>query len=284
MIRQPISTKWRFILGTLSILLLILGYAYLSHRQHLKNPEDTTIPTFSQLKKGIIKIVEPSRRSGEVWLLEDAKATFGRLFLGLLVGALAAVILGLLMGCFTPVESFFIPPLSTLAKLPATAMLTVFFVMVGTDTKMYIAMIAFGVLPTLAQTIYLSAKDDVPNELIYKSYTLGASHFDVVWNVIYKHIMPKMIDSIRLQIGPAMVFLIAAEMVMGNVGFGYRIRLQSRLLNMNVVYPYLAILAIFGYIMDYGLRFLLKKLCPWYAERYRPRAMAIPWFRMLGMR
>jgi ABC-type nitrate/sulfonate/bicarbonate transport system permease component len=64
-----------------------------------------------------------------------------------------------------------------------------------------------------------------------------------------------------------MVFLIAAEMVVGDVGFGYRIRLQARLLNMNVVYPYLVILAIFGYIMDYGLRFLLRKLCPWYTEQ-----------------
>jgi len=266
MIRQPISTKWRVILGTLSILLLILGYAYLSHKQHLKNPEDTTIPTFSQLREGIIRIVEPSKRSGEVWLLEDTKATFGRLSLGLLCGVLVAAILGLLMGCFTPIESFFVPPLLILAKLPPTAMLAVFFVMVGTDTRMFVTMIAFGVLPTLAQTIYLAAKDDVPTELIYKSYTLGASHFEVVRNVIYKHIMPKMIDSIRLQIGPAIVFLIAAEMVVGDVGFGYRIRLQARLLNMNVVYPYLATLAIFGYIMDYGLRFLLRKFCPWYTE------------------
>jgi len=267
MIRQPISTKWRVILGTLSILFLILGYAYLSYRQHVKNPEDTTIPNFSQLKEGVIKIVRPQKRSGEIWLLEDAKATLSRLFLGLLCGVSAAIFLGLLMGCFAPVESFFIPPLSIIAKLPPTAMLAVFFVMVGTDTKMYVTMIAFGIFPTLAQTIYLAAKNDVPTELIYKSYTLGASHFEVIRNVIYKHILPKLIDSIRLQIGPAMVFLIAAEMVIGNVGFGYRIRLQARLFNMNVVYPYLAILAIFGYIIDYGLRLSLRKLCPWYTDR-----------------
>lgn len=256
-------------LGTLSILLIIVGYFYLSYRQHLKNPDDTTIPSFSQLKEGTAKIVQPHKRSGEIWLLEDTKATLWRLFLGLLCGVLAAIILGLFMGCLAPVEAFFVPPLSILSKLPPTAMLAVFFVMVGTDTEMFAAMIAFGVLPTLAQIVYLSAKNDVPTELIYKSYTLGASHFDVIRNVIYKHILPKLIDSVRLQIGPAMVFLIAAEMVVGHVGFGYRIRLQSRLLNMNVVYPYLVILALFGYIMDYGLRFFLSKICPWYAVQSR---------------
>ena len=37
--------------------------------------------------------------------------------------------------------------------------------------------------------------------------------------------------------------IVAAEMLVGDVGFGYRIRLQSKLLNMSVVYPYLALLA-----------------------------------------
>jgi len=64
-----------------------------------------------------------------------------------------------------------------------------------------------------------------------------------------------------------MVYLIAAEMVVGDEGFGYRIRLQSRLLNMGVVYPYLAMLAMFGYVMDHGLRVLQRVTCPWYSGK-----------------
>ena len=74
--------------------------------------------------------------------------------------------------------------------------------------------------------------------------------------VVFKLVLPKFIDAVRLGIGPAIVFLIAAEMVVGDVGFGYRIRLQFKLTNMNVVYPYLAILAGFGFLLDYGLRAL----------------------------
>jgi NitT/TauT family transport system permease protein len=128
---------------------------------------------------------------------------------------------------------------------------------------MYIAMIAFGILPTLAMTVYLSVKE-FPDELQYKAYTLGASSPEVIWAVIFRYVFPKLIDAIRLVIGPAMVFLIAAEMLVGDVGFGYRIRLQSKLLNMNVVYPYLAALAGFGFGMDYVLKLIQRKLCPWY--------------------
>ena len=167
------------------------------------------------------------------------------------------------MGCFSSIEAFFFPPISLLAKIPPTAALAVFFVMVGTGTEMYVAMITFGILPTLAQAVYAAAKE-VPEELLYKASTLGASWDELIWNVVWPHAFPKVLDAVRLQLGPAMVYLIAAEMVCSEVGFGFRIRLESRKLNMSLVYPYLGLLASFGFAMDYGLRRLQRATCPWY--------------------
>ena len=263
MIRQPIAKHWALLIGVLSIVVLAGAYSYLSARQHAVNPDDRTIPSWRQLSEGAVKIAEVNPRSQERWLVVDAKATASRLFLGLLLGVSGAVLLGVAMGCFAPIEAFLCPPLALLAKLPPTAMLAVFFVLVGTDTNMFVAMIAFGVLPSLAQTVYLSVKE-VPYELQYKAYTLGASHVEVIWNIIFRYILPRLLDAVRLQIGPAMVYLIAAEMVVGDVGFGYRIRLQSKLLNMDVVYPYLLILAIFGFLMDFALLRTRRSLCPWF--------------------
>ncbi len=253
------------VIGASSIVALLGLYTWLSHRQHQENPDDTTIPTWQQLGEGVVHAVEANPRSGERWIVVDSKATATRLFLGLLFGILGAVLLGVHMGSFSAVEAFFVPPLSLLAKVPPTAALAVFFVMVGTDRSMYVAMIAFGILPTLAQSIYLAIKE-IPEERIHKALTLGASRAEIVWTVVFPEILPKIIDGIRLQIGPAMVYLIAAEMVVGDVGFGYRIRLQSRLLDMNVVYPYLALLAAFGFGMDVVLRLLQRWLSPWFVK------------------
>jgi NitT/TauT family transport system permease protein len=266
MIGQPISRQWQIALGIASVIALLAAYTFLSLRQHRVNPDDKSMPPWAQLKEGVERLVKESPRDGERWLVVDAKATAWRLFLGMFAGTAGAVVLGMLMGCFAPIESFFLPPLALLAKLPPTAMLAVFFVMVGTDTNMYVAMIAFGILPTLAQTVYLSVKE-VPQEMRYKAYTLGASHFEIIWNVLFRIVFPKLIDSIRLQIGPAMVYLIAAEIAVGDAGFGYRIRQQYKLLNMSVVYPYLAILAAFGFIMDFLLTRMQRAACPWYAKQ-----------------
>jgi len=263
MIRQPIRQAVVLALGALSLALLILGYTWLSHRQHQKNPDDTTIPSWSQLAQGVRQASSAQPRSGERWIVVDAKASATRFFAGLGVGVGAALVLGMAMGCFAPAEAFCRPPLSLLAQIPPTAALAVFFVLVGTGQEMYVTMIAFGILPPLAQTVYLAVKE-FPDELQYKSYTLGASHTEVIFSILLPQVLPKMLDALRLVIGPALVYLIAAEMVVGDVGFGYRIRLQSRLMNMSVVYPYLALLALFGFTTDSALRRLQSWLCPWY--------------------
>lgn len=268
MIRQVIPRKTGLVIGIVSMLILMGLYTMTSRWQHRTNPDDTTIPSWSQLADGIQKIVEVNHRSGDRWIQVDSVATLTRLFLGLFFGIVGSVFLGLGMGCFPRFEALLAPPLTLLAKVPPTAALAVFFVLAGTDTKMYVAMIAFGVLPTLAQSVYLSVKE-VPDETLYKAYTLGASQAELIWNVIFRQTLPKMLDAIRLQIGPAMVYLIAAEMVVGDVGFGYRIRLQSRLLNMNVVYPYLAVLAGFGFGMDFFIKTLQRIFFRWYVHEKR---------------
>jgi len=55
-------------------------------------------------------------------------------------------------------------------------------------------------------------------------------------------------------------------MVVGNAGLGYQIRMQSRSLNMSVIFVYLVILGFIGLIAEWGLATLRRKLCPWYVD------------------
>jgi len=253
-------------MGVLSVVFLIGAYSWLSHRQHIFNPKDTTIPNMQQFIEGWRKITTPEEFTGEVWLWNDLKATLGRHLGGMLLGIILALFIGMAMGVNSWAEAFFVWPVSFFAKIPPTAMMACFFVLLGTEYKMFVGMIAFGIFPTLAQTIYQSARKDVDDEAIFKAYTLGASHFEVIYDVIFMQILPRVIEAIRLQVGPALVFLIAAELLVADVGFGYRLRIQSRLLNMNVVYLYLILLGVGFLFMDWALRLKRRILCPWFGE------------------
>jgi NitT/TauT family transport system permease protein len=265
MIRQPIQLRTRIVISALSILVTLLAYELIATRQSRINPKQTVVPHITSLGDGFRKLTTPNSR-GETWLVEDVKATYGRLFLGLGLGIGLSIIIGVAMGAYPWVEALFVPSVSFLAKVPPTAMLAVYFILFGTKTEMFVAMVGLSVFFTLAQSIYQAAKKDVSDHSVFKAYSLGATSPEVIYEVLWKQILPRVIESIRLQIGPAMVFLIAAEYVVGDVGIGYRIRIQSRILNMDVVYIYIILLGSSGLLMDWGLTQLRRKLCPWFGE------------------
>jgi NitT/TauT family transport system permease protein len=289
-IKQPISYRLHVILGIVGVAFLVLIYWGMSYRQHRINPTNTTIPTFHQMGEGVRFALTPRVGHGSasdtlrtalgieeekytLWqtirstpFVSDATATYTRLFLGLSCGCLASILLGTYMGSYEALAALLLPALSYLAKVPGTAMLAIFFAFAGTGELMYIAMIGFGVLPTLTQAIYLAARDDLHHEEIDKAYTLGGSNTELVWEVVFPQILPKVFDNICLQIGPAMVYLIAAEMLVGQVGMGYQIRTQQKLLNMNIVYDYILFLGFTGLAMTQGMIMLRNWWCPWFEK------------------
>ena len=256
---------WLLTIGGLASACIV--YCYISHQQTLNNPSQTIVPGLGGFVSGWHRITEPTGLASNpkppmLWI--DMTATYWRLFLGLTTGVIASVLIGIAMGAYRWIEAPLSPIISFLSKIPPTAMMPIYFILVGTDQRMFTAMVALGVFFTMAQSIYQAVQKDVSDDVINKAYTLGASDFEVLYEVIWKQIFPRVIENIRLQIGPAMIFLLAAEMIVGDQGMGYRIRMESRILNLSVVYIYLAILGFTGLIFEWVLILLRRKVCPWF--------------------
>ncbi|GIW97238.1 MAG: hypothetical protein KatS3mg111_0571 [Pirellulaceae bacterium] len=269
MIRHPIP-KWLFYtLAAAGVAAAVAVYAGLSVRQTWINPTQNILPGIKGFVVGWEEITKPrgnERRPKPSWLSTDVRATYWRLLLGLSCGTIASVLIGVAMGAYEAAEAFFSPVINFMAKIPPTAMLAVYMVVFGTKLEMYIALVGFGIFFTMVQSIFQAVKKDVAADHIDKAYTLGASECEVLVEVVWQQILPRVIETVRVHLGPAMVFLIAAEMLFASEGFGYTIRQQSRLINMNVVYIYLAILGLTGLCFDWLLIRLRRWLCPWFGD------------------
>lgn len=290
MIGKQISNRTRLICSIISISVLIGAYAFLANRQHRINPKNRTIPTLGQLWEGIVflcqqpnpedddsaellaaaladkGIAEEKQQKGFLEgriLWEASKATLERLFGGLFIGLFGGVFIGIFMGCFLKFDATVSPVMFFASRIIPTAAMPIFFILAGIDYEMYIAMIAFGSMPIITLTVSQYVKD-FPNELRYKAYTLGASHFEVISTAIFPYILPKVIDLAILMIGPALVYLIASEQIVAGEGFGYRIRILTKATRFEVVYPLIIILTLYAGILTLVLKFLQRKLCPWY--------------------
>lgn len=278
MIRTPISKKQKLFISLISVALIVFSYMIIAHIQYTKNPDNTTMPTIKLFKEGFVNIFSPrvdrtytdegmieTKTFLKSWFVVDSLVTGWRFVISMILSVVLGVSIGLLMGCFSKIEAFFNWPISFFSKVTPTGALVVFFVLFGTDLKMFVAMIVFGVMPAIAISTMIAVKQ-MPEQLIQKGYTIGASTGESVFSNVFRYILPNILDAIRLSVGPAIIFLIAAESLCADSGFGYRIRMQGKLSNMNVVYIYLGMLAMFGFIADWGIKSIQRKLCPWYGD------------------
>lgn len=295
MIGHAISKKAVMLYSVFSIGVLIVVYTLLSSAQHVKNPDDRTIPTWNQLLSGLfflleqpkeqeindkhdllkavldgtdIEVEEKNQKLGFLEkriLWEASTATLSRLFSGLAAGIFAGVLCGLIMGCFLQIDAALSPIMYFASRIIPTAAMPIFFKLTGIDYEMYVAMIVFGSMPIVTLTISKCVQE-FPAELRNKAYTLGASHFEVITSAIFPYLLPKLIDLTVLMIGPALVYLIAAEQIVAGEGFGYRIRVLTKATRFEVVYPLIITLTIYASIITFGLHKLRKILCPWYKQ------------------
>ena len=75
-----------------------------------------------------------------------------------------------------------------------------------------------------------------------------------------------MLNSIRLNLKPLMLFLFAGEMIASTDGLAYRIALLRRHMGMNIIIPYVLWVALLLFLVDLTMRLLNKKLHPWFRE------------------
>ena len=88
----------------------------------------------------------------------------------------------------------------------------------------------------------------------------------IALRVALPQMLPRLLDSLRLQLGPAWLFLIAAEAIASDSGLGYRIFLVRRYLAMDIILPYVAWITLLAFLMDAALRLGQRKLFPWFAS------------------
>jgi NitT/TauT family transport system permease protein len=72
------------------------------------------------------------------------------------------------------------------------------------------------------------------------------------------------LDIVRNCLGPAWLFLIAAEAIASTDGLGFRIFLVRRYLAMDVIIPYVLWITFLGYAMDNLLSRFIRWRYPWY--------------------
>jgi NitT/TauT family transport system permease protein len=277
------ATPNRATAGTLSWFLFAAGialYFYTAHNRHVENPEDKVVPGLRQLGQGLAdSVLKPDseqeapddQASLPLWkkfftsmLWTDTVASAKRFVWAMLL-LIPAVVLGLHMGMFPIFGQFFLRFILFFDKIIALSVLPILFIAFGIDELSKIMLIVIGVTPTIILDTVNLAKS-VPQEQIVKGFTLGAQDFGVTYRIVLRQIMPRVLNSIRLNLKAIMLFLFAGEMIASQDGLAFRIALLRRHMGMNVIIPYVLWVALLLFLVDFTMRFANRKLHPWFRE------------------
>jgi len=256
--------RWLFlILAIIPFLLALLVYLAASQIRHRDNPQDKLLPTASQLVNAVNRMAfHKDRRSENYLMFEDTKMSLIRLAIGVLLAALCGLLVGLNVGIFPGLSALLLSILTFFAMVPALAILPILFIVVGLDETSKVTLIFIGIFPLIARDMVFVVKK-IPKQQITKALTLGASQWDITYRIVLPQIIPRLLESVRLSLGAAWLFLIAAEAISATEGLGYRVFLVRRYLAMDVIIPYVLWITFIGFCLDWLLRFSVSRF-RWY--------------------
>jgi NitT/TauT family transport system permease protein len=254
-------------LAALPFLLVALAYLAASAARLADNPGDKLLPWPSTMLESIAAMAfEPDRRSGDLLFWVDTGASLLRLLAGLVIAAGIGLSLGIASGLIPYVGAALNPFVAVLSMVPPLAVLPILFIALGLGETAKVTLITIGIAPYLIRDVAFRV-GELPEELLIKAQTLGASTWQIVLRVVLPQVLPRLISGLRLSLGPAWLFLIAAEAIASTEGLGYRIFLVRRFLAMDVILPYVAWITLLAFAMDRALAHLSRRGFPWAAAR-----------------
>lgn len=253
----------RIIAGAIPILILVILYAVMSAARAEANPNDKVLPTFVAMARAALRLfTEVDPRTGVITAWADTTASLWRLAMGVGIATLSTLFIGLALGVVPYVRATLGPIVTIIAVIPPIAVLPILFIALGLGEASKVALIAIGIAPFMIRDLagHVGA---LPVEQLVKAQTLGASSWQLTLRVALPQALPRLIESLRLSMGPAWVFLISAEAIASDVGLGYRIFLVRRYLAMDMILPYVAWISLLAIATDAVLLLISRKAFPW---------------------
>lgn len=253
----------RILLGLIPIIALVLVYLAAAAARHAETPTDRILPMPAAMAEAVkIMAFQPDPRTGEIPLVADTAASLKRLAGGIALAVVTALVLGLTIGLLPLMRAGIGPAVATISVIPPIAVLPILFITFGLGETAKIALIFIGIAPVMVRDLagHVGA---IPEEQLVKAQTLGASTWLIALRVALPQALPRLIESLRLSLCPAWVYLISAEAIAADVGLGYRIFLVRRYLAMDIILPYVAWISLLAVAMDLILVLISRWAFPW---------------------
>ncbi|CAN5338813.1 ABC transporter permease [soil metagenome] len=194
--------------------------------------------------------------------LFDVGMTVWRVVGGFLCAAVLAVPLGIAMGAYKPVESFFEPFVSFSRYLPASAFIPLLILWVGIGEAQKLTVIFIGCFFQLTLMIAMTVSA-TRRDLVEAAYTLGAKDGGVIRRVLLPGAAPEIAESLRQVLGLGWTYVIVAELIGASSGIGHMITDSQALMATDHIIAGIVVIGLVGLCSDLLFKKANQLMFPW---------------------
>lgn len=185
-----------------------------------------------------------------------------RVVLGLAIGFVLGVGSGALIGYFAPFRNLLLPLITLLAPVSPVAWLPVaiFLFGIGDVPAVFLVFITVYfaiVLSTIAQI------ESVPVNYLHVARIMGATRWQAFYRVVLPSILPALFMTLRLNLFAAWMVVLIAEAIGVGSGLGQIVSVARSTFNAKLVFFTMGIIGVAGFLFDYALRQVQRKVLWW---------------------
>lgn len=188
--------------------------------------------------------------------------TMGRFAAGALMGAIPAILLGLLVGSWQRLNRIIDPFIAAIHPIPKIVLFPLFIVIFGISEWSKLASIALTVFfPALINSA-AGARSISPLYFeVLRNY--GGKRAEAFWYVLLPGSAPMILSGIRIAANVGLLVTIAIEFTMTSTGIGSIIWLAWQTMRTEDLYAGVVTLSVIGIVINATLQWLLRRLTPW---------------------
>ncbi len=195
-------------------------------------------------------------------LPRDVGLSVMRVFVGMVIGGVPAIVIGLLMGISPVVRALVQPLAAAIYPIPKIALLPLVIVVLGLGEASKIATIALSVFFMIVLNVAASVLQ-VDARYFEVAQSFGARRIDLFRTVALPASMPGIITSVKLGMGFALTLIVGVEFVGSNDGVGHLIWRAYELYAIDSMIAGLVAVALVGWAITVLLDEIERLLVPW---------------------
>jgi ABC-type nitrate/sulfonate/bicarbonate transport system permease component len=186
--------------------------------------------------------------------------------LGLLIAAVAGVVLGIVIGSSHLLREVTASTIEFLRPIPSVALIPLAVLLFGTAIESKLLLVVYAAFwQMLIQVLYGVQDVDPVAQDTARAYRFG--FWARIRYVTWPTALPYVMTGLRLSAAVALILAVTAELVIGNPGLGNRLAVAQSSGAIDATYALVVVAGLLGVIVNFGARFVERRALTWHPSQ-----------------